>query len=73
MDCVKRTQETHRRNPVIDNLDHQADIASFEDELLSSLSIHDPMKHIQRKGDGQVDCNSCAYYQKHPLSEKDSR
>ena len=62
---AKLRRSTHCCNPVIDGLDHQTDVASFESDMLSSLGVIGFIEHVHCEGDRKVSCNTCPYGNKY--------
>ena len=64
-------KDTHQCGPVIESLDHEADIAGFEREMLSSLGVINSIEYIQSENDKQERCNDCSNSQKFLLTKKE--
>ena len=68
-DATQR-RHTYCYDPVVEDLDQQADVASFESKLLFSLGIIKPVMHVQGENDSQEGCNDRSNSQKGPLTDK---
>lgn len=64
-------QDTHHCGAVVESLDHEADVGSFERELLSSRSIIDSIEYGQSENDRQERRNDCSNSQKFLLTKKE--